>query len=227
MSLRHLFGRFVRVHPALLDLSFIVDNWLRGSRVTKRGTENCILLKGVRMVRTRICMEGSGNVLRIMPGTRLFDSHILIRGQGHRVEIGRDCVFDRLQLNVETRDTKVSIGDDTDAASLRIDIVEPDLSVRTGNDCMISRGVEILCTDSHSLLDAATGRRLNPPKSVEIGEHVWLGAYSIVLKGATIGSHSVIGLRSTVGSKIPPGVIAVGNPAKVIRTGVTWHRELR
>jgi acetyltransferase-like isoleucine patch superfamily enzyme len=226
MSVRQLIGRFVRKHPRLWQWSIAADNWVRGSRVRERGKRNHVTVRGVNMVRTQIQVEGEDNILELLPGTRLFDSCIRILGSGHHIQIGRDCIFDRLLLNVQSRNAAVVIGDGTEAAPVRMDLVEPDVSLNIGRDCMISRGVEILCSDSHPLIDVASGRRLNPPKSVVIGEHVWLGAYTIVLKGATIGSHSVIGLRSTVSSKIPDGVIAVGSPAMVIRSGVTWHREL-
>ncbi len=47
---------------------------------------------------------------------------------------------------------------------------------------------------------------------------MWVGAFSIILQGVNIGDHSVIGASSVVVSDIPPKVVAVGNPAKVIRT---------
>jgi lipopolysaccharide O-acetyltransferase len=50
-----------------------------------------------------------------------------------------------------------------------------------------------------------------------IGDYVWLGEGVMVLKGVTIGAHSVVGAGSIVIKDIPPFCVAVGNPAKVIR----------
>jgi len=55
------------------------------------------------------------------------------------------------------------------------------------------------------------------PKPVKIGKKVWLGANCIVLPGVTIGDNSVIGAGSVVVKDIPANVVAVGNPAKVIK----------
>ena len=52
---------------------------------------------------------------------------------------------------------------------------------------------------------------------VELGENVFIGDRVMILKGVTIGAHSVIGAGSVVTGSIPSGVIAVGNPARVVR----------
>lgn len=52
---------------------------------------------------------------------------------------------------------------------------------------------------------------------ITIGDDVWLGGGAIVNPGVTIGSGSVIGAGSVVTKDIPPGVIAVGNPCRVVR----------
>ena len=55
------------------------------------------------------------------------------------------------------------------------------------------------------------------PKPITIGNRVWIGGGSIILSGVTIGDDSVIGAGSVVTKDIPAGVVAAGNPCKVIR----------
>lgn len=52
---------------------------------------------------------------------------------------------------------------------------------------------------------------------IKVGNNVWIGAHVAVMPGVTIGDNSVIGAGSVVNKDIPAGVIAVGNPCKVIR----------
>ena len=59
--------------------------------------------------------------------------------------------------------------------------------------------------------------RVGPPKSIEIGDNVWLGVNVVVLKGVHIGANTIIGAGSVVVSDIPANTIAAGNPCKVIK----------
>lgn len=52
---------------------------------------------------------------------------------------------------------------------------------------------------------------------VTIGNHVWIGANTVILPGVTIGDHAVIGAGSVVTKDIPAHVVAVGNPCRVLR----------
>jgi acetyltransferase-like isoleucine patch superfamily enzyme len=92
---------------------------------------------------------------------------------------------------------------------------------------MFSFDVDIRNGDSHSILEQATGKRVNWAKNVRIGEHVWLGAYTQVLGGADIEKNAIIGIRSLVKGYIPSGVIAAGIPAKVVKDGFTWDSQRR
>lgn len=55
-------------------------------------------------------------------------------------------------------------------------------------------------------------------KPIVIGNNVWIGAHVVVLPGVTIGDNTVIGAGSVVTKDIPPNVIAVGNPCRVLKT---------
>jgi maltose O-acetyltransferase len=54
-------------------------------------------------------------------------------------------------------------------------------------------------------------------KPIVIGDNVWLGGGAIVLAGVTIGADSVVGAGAVVTRDVPPGVVVVGNPARVLR----------
>lgn len=53
--------------------------------------------------------------------------------------------------------------------------------------------------------------------NMHVGNRVWIGAGSVILPGVTIGDNSVIGAGSVVTKDIPSGVIAVGNPCRMLR----------
>ena len=95
-------------------------------------------------------------------------------------------------------------------------------SIKIGNHVKIGANVILMDSDAHSLnyldrrdnsLDMCNKR--NSP--IIIGDDVLIGVNSIVLKGVTIGSRSVIGAGSVVTKPIPEDCVACGNPAKVIK----------
>jgi acetyltransferase-like isoleucine patch superfamily enzyme len=55
-------------------------------------------------------------------------------------------------------------------------------------------------------------------KPVSIGRHTWLGQNAVVLPGVSIGEHCVIGANSVVNRSVPDFSVAVGAPARVVKT---------
>jgi maltose O-acetyltransferase len=88
--------------------------------------------------------------------------------------------------------------------------------IRIGDFTQVGPGVQLL-TPLHPL-DAAARRREEYGKPITIGADVWLGAGALVLPGVTIGDRAVIGAGSVVTRDVPAGVLAVGNPCRVVRT---------
>jgi maltose O-acetyltransferase len=87
--------------------------------------------------------------------------------------------------------------------------------VRIGDFTLFGPAVQIY-TPLHPF-DAQQRRREEYGKAIVIGSDVWVGGGAIILAGVTIGSRSVIGAGSVVTRDIPDGVLAAGNPCRVIR----------
>ncbi len=84
---------------------------------------------------------------------------------------------------------------------------------------MVGANVLITDTDWHPLDPYKRHKsEFTKTKPVKIGNNVFIGVNSIILKGTEIGDNSVIGAGSVVAGIIPPNVIAAGNPCKVIKT---------
>lgn len=88
-----------------------------------------------------------------------------------------------------------------------------------GNNVLLGGGVKIYDTDFHSIVydERMSGNVGTKNKPVEIKEGVFIGAHTIVLKGVTIGEHSVIGAGSVVTKSVPPHQVWAGNPARFIK----------
>jgi len=88
--------------------------------------------------------------------------------------------------------------------------------VRIGDYTLFGPGVQIL-TPLHPL-DATLRRTQEYGKPIEIGSDVWVGGGALILAGVRIGSRAIIGAGSVVTRDIPDGVLAAGNPCRVIRS---------
>lgn len=122
------------------------------------------------------------------------------------------CVF-----NVSKPDAKIIIGNNVGISGSTINAT---VLVNIGNNVLIGSGCIISDTDSHPL--SYIERRNNDfsnvmSRPINIGDDVFVGARSLILKGVTIGEKSIIGMGSVVTKDIPANCVAAGNPARVIR----------
>lgn len=75
-----------------------------------------------------------------------------------------------------------------------------------------------LCTAAHPVHPDVRGEANQYNHPIHIGKHCWIGAGAIILPGVTVGDGSVIGAGAVVTKDVPPSVIVVGVPAKVLRS---------
>ncbi len=79
----------------------------------------------------------------------------------------------------------------------------------------------LMDTDQHALF-GPDGNRCNPDRPIVFADHVWLGCHVVVTKGTSLPSHTTVGAMSCLhGTFDEAHTILAGNPAKVVRRGIT------
>ncbi|WP_457743404.1 acyltransferase [Sulfurimonas sp.] len=151
-----------------------------------------------KIVKCRIEIKGKNNKLIIEDGVSMRDTQIEILGENSIIEIGKNCIVGH-GCYLSAKEGKV---------------------LRIGAESMLSRNAKIMTSDGHDIY--IDEKLINKGKDITIGKHVWLADNVTVLKGVEVGDGSVIGINSTVTKNIPPYCIAVGNPAKVVKEGISW-----
>ena len=89
-------------------------------------------------------------------------------------------------------------------------------AITIGDDVQIGPNVQLL-TPTHPVDPGPRRYKWEAAKPITIGDNVWLGGGVIVLPGVTIGADTVVGAGAIVTRDLPSGVLAVGNPARVVR----------
>ncbi|MEU9037054.1 sugar O-acetyltransferase [Streptomyces sp. NPDC048352] len=88
--------------------------------------------------------------------------------------------------------------------------------ITIGEDVQIGPNVQLL-TPAHAMDPGLRRAGWERGLPVTIGDNVWLGGGAIVCPGVTVGANTVVGAGSVVVRDLPPDVVAVGNPARVVR----------
>lgn len=173
----------------------IKDWYVPHLRVRMAGRDNTLVLEGPHNFHeVEIDFSGDGGYVRIGPGDGGIGSLKIWVDHGGRLEIGKNfkCHYNNAYW--------------VDKGHIEI-----------GDDCMFSRGILLRGDDGHDILDEQ-GRLISGPGHLKIGNHVWVGEETCLLKNAEVGDNSIVGARAVVTKKYPQGnVILAGNPARAIK----------
>lgn len=219
------YKKLINAHESFLVRIY---NFIGRNKKKLVGGGNKLIMKGFAK-RCRIEVIGKDNAIFIEGNlTRLTGCTIVIHGSNNTINIGSHVVFDRVVICIEDNNNTITIGDNTWMnANVELAAIEG-TNIIIGKDCMFSSNIYLRTGDSHSILNAGTRLRINPSQDIELGEHVWVGNGARILKGATIGSHSIVSTGAIVTSKEFPGnSILAGIPAKVVKSGISWDRSRR
>lgn len=136
-------------------------------------------------------------------------------------EIGENCYIEP-PLHSNWGGRHVHLGSGV-YANFNLTLVD-DTHIYIGDGTLIAPNV-VIATAGHPVLPVLRAKALQFNMPVHIGKNCWLGAGVIVLPGVTIGDNTVVGAGAVVTKDLPANVVAVGNPARVLRTIGEHDRE--
>lgn len=194
-------------------------------RAQARG--NHIFIDKDDISRIKIKISGGGNTIRIgklasSPGI----ISINVRAQNSVIEIGegfllsRKLVINMTAVHAESgllQNSSIKIGRRVSVEEAEINVLNSNAHIIIGERCMFSRNIMLYHTDAHPIYAFGTDRIVNKVKTMNIGDHVWIGANVTVLKNVNIPSGCIVGWGSVVSGQFKEEhSIIVGNPARQI-----------
>lgn len=153
--------------------------------------KNCHYKKNLR-----VRFLGSNNIITIFYSQNI-DAEFVCHNNT-KVEIGKSPYKQCFTKPVFIwNQSQLLIGENVSIDGVKIYLAnEPNLKVKIGNDCMISRNIIIRSNDAHTIYDIKTKKVLNYPSDINIGNHCWIGENVSILKGANIPDNSVLGFAT-------------------------------
>lgn len=192
---------FEEVNAEELIIEGIPDS-IESIRIISNGKNNFIKIgKGVKFGRVVLDLRGDNNKI-------IIDNYCLIRGKilvedASSVEVGMGTAFNFNTIEIEAREGR---------------------SIEVGKRCLFSHS-RISTSDVHSIFDLDTKKRVNKAKDIKIHDHVWVAYDAFICKGADIGENCVVGAKSLVSGKFPKNCVIGGNPARILKTNITWDHQ--
>jgi len=171
-----------------------------------------------------LTIRGRGNTVEIDKSCRL-GANITVVGDNSRIRLGPGCAINGFISLLSPTGCALLVGAGTTMVQVSIQLHEPG-QIIFGEDCMVSSQAYVSLSDIHPIYDRATGQRANAAADVIIGDHVWLGLRSMIMKGAKIGDGAVVAAGAILSGSAPDHAIMAGVPARVVRENIVWRREL-
>lgn len=176
-----------------------------------------------KMQNSKIIFYGTNNVLFCEEGVTLKNSIIEFGASNSIVFLRKNNFAYQVAFKVFNNSTIFIDSNNYFNGVLHAEISE-ETNLFIGKGGMFSHSIWMMTSDSHLVYDIDSLNRLNFSKSIYIGDHVWIGQNTIILKGTKIYSGSIIGAASVLpGILVENNSIYAGNPAKKVRNSIFWN----
>ncbi len=204
----------------------LVQVSLKNIQILNKGNQNNLKVKNTLLRNSQINIQGDNCLIEIGEDSLLENCKIYMSGNTQTLKMGKGCRIRNTSFWLEDGENTVIVGNQVSSEGAHIAATEIGGSIEIGNDCMFSYDIDIRNGDSHVILTQDGLTRLNYPEDIKIGNHVWIGAHAIILKGSIIADNCVIGTSTLIsGGEMESNTLIVGQPGKVIKREISWERD--
>ncbi len=174
------------------------------------------------LVNSNINFKGKNNILYCGEGVKLVNSTLAFNGSDSIIYLSGSKREYRLNISIN-HNSACHMGKDNYMNGTLNIVLSEQRHCYIGSECLFSFGIWIRNADPHLIYSAETMERINPTKSVFIGDHVWVGQSAMILKGTRIQAGSILGAMGVAaGKEIPANTSWGGNPAKLLKENIFW-----
>lgn len=175
-------------------------------------------------LRNKIKIDNQNN-LEVSHSASIKNCKISIIGNNNNLIIDENCTIRNMEIEILGEHCTVHIGArTTNTGYCKISCREKNTQIIIGTDCLFANNVMLLTSDGHDIYQ--NDIRINYAKDIILKNHVWLAENVMVLKGSNISHDCIIGANSVVTGSHKSNTIAAGNPAKTIKSHISWHERL-
>ena len=183
------------------------------------------IIKGDKTFCSNIKIVGNDNHVIIGENTTLNNCKISIQGSNTILHIGNNNSISNSFFIIQDNNAKIVLGNNGYIGGARLFSIGENNTIEIGDNFLFSDNIDLWNNDGHSIIDCDTGYILNNEKPITIEDNVWIGTGSIILKGVTISSNSIIAAKSVVNKNVKQNTIVAGNPAKKVKENIYWKFE--
>ena len=180
-----------------------------------------------KLLYPQIKQRGSNNSIEISDSAFLRKVRIKIYGSNNTITVKNNVYLHNVYIRIGFPDTpinncKIIIEENTGFNSGDIQLGESNSSLTVGKNCMFSFGIEITCTDTHSIFDM-NGNLINKGESIEIGSNAWVCKNAVIMKNSKIPDNCIVAQNCIVTGKFyKENCVLAGIPAKVVKENIYW-----
>lgn len=178
---------------------------------------------GSEFISSSVEFVGTGNVLYVEDGAKLRNTRLRFLGNDSVIHIRKSSRYTRVIASV-FEESVLYLGPGASFTAEARFLPTERKHVIIGRDAMFSSRVTFRTADPHLVYAVGNHQRVNPSASIWIGDHVWLGEDTLLLKGARVGSGSILAARALITKSVPSNSTAAGVPARLVGRGIFWTR---